>query len=336
MTSDGKAMTRSFQSARRHLEHEAEGAASGALVGGVVGASAGPPGAIAGAIVGGVAGALAAVALDLESSASEQRTRELDESIGVSGGDLGAPRAGEELDASNARALPHTPSRHCRPVMAGATRSEDAGVMDARGAPTPAHRDEGVIKYGCLFRASAAPAWSEVDRLDAWRSRCFDLGLVGVYADGVGYGNLSRRIAGTSTFWITGSATGAIPRLGPEHYARVVRSSPERNELECQGPVRASSESMTHAAIYEALPDVGAVIHVHSRRLWDALEFRAPTISAEVRYGTPSMCAAVTAMLLSPAVAKGGVLVMAGHIEGLVVFGRTVDEAGERLLALVG
>jgi len=81
----------SRSSKTKRLEHEAEGGASGALVGAVLGASAGPPGAIAGAIIGGVAGALAGAALDRESSASEQRTRELDEEIGVTGGDLGAP-----------------------------------------------------------------------------------------------------------------------------------------------------------------------------------------------------------------------------------------------------
>ena len=75
----------------RRIEHEAEGGASGAVVGAIVGASAGPPGAIAGAIIGGVAGVLAGSVLDRESCASEQRTRDLDADIGVSGGDLGAP-----------------------------------------------------------------------------------------------------------------------------------------------------------------------------------------------------------------------------------------------------
>jgi hypothetical protein len=70
---------------------EAEGGASGALVGAVVGASAGPPGVIAGAIIGGIAGTLAGAAMDTETAATDQRTRELDADIGVSGGDLGAP-----------------------------------------------------------------------------------------------------------------------------------------------------------------------------------------------------------------------------------------------------
>jgi len=91
MKSDKNVEDATSRNARRRIEREAEGGASGALVGAVVGACAGPPGAVAGAIMGGVAGALAGAGMDQDSSAREQRTRELDAEIGVSGGDLGAP-----------------------------------------------------------------------------------------------------------------------------------------------------------------------------------------------------------------------------------------------------
>jgi hypothetical protein len=91
MKSKKKVADEASRNARRRIEREAEAGASGALVGAVVGASAGPPGVLAGALIGGVAGALAGAVMDQESSAREQRTRELDAEIGVSGGDLGAP-----------------------------------------------------------------------------------------------------------------------------------------------------------------------------------------------------------------------------------------------------
>lgn len=75
----------------RRLEHEAEGGASGAIAGALVGAAAGPPGAVAGAIIGAIAGALAGAVIDKDSSESEERTRELDADIGVTGGTIGAP-----------------------------------------------------------------------------------------------------------------------------------------------------------------------------------------------------------------------------------------------------
>jgi len=79
------------EKATRHLIHDAEGAASGAVAGAVLGSIAGPPGMAAGAVIGAVAGAIAATALDVDAERSAKRTRELDEEIGVSGGDLGAP-----------------------------------------------------------------------------------------------------------------------------------------------------------------------------------------------------------------------------------------------------
>lgn len=99
----------------RRIAHEAEGGASGAVVGAIVGVSAGPPGVVAGAVIGGVAGALAGAVLDQESSATAQRTRELDEEIGVSGGELGAPN------------LKHPPSRSgaFSPASSGASPSSN-------------------------------------------------------------------------------------------------------------------------------------------------------------------------------------------------------------------
>lgn len=76
---------------QRRVAREAQGLASGALAGVAIGCVAGPPGAIAGAIIGGVAGTLAGAALDTEDVIHERHERQLDEDIGVIGGELGAP-----------------------------------------------------------------------------------------------------------------------------------------------------------------------------------------------------------------------------------------------------
>jgi hypothetical protein len=75
----------------QHLVHDAEGAASGAVAGAVLGAAAGPPGVVAGAIIGAVAGAITAEVLETDGERTAAHDRELDEEIGVSGGDIGAP-----------------------------------------------------------------------------------------------------------------------------------------------------------------------------------------------------------------------------------------------------
>jgi hypothetical protein len=74
-----------------HVMHKVEGVTGGAVAGAVLGAIGGPPGAIAGAVIGGAMGAIAAVALDKDADQTKERNRELDDEIGVSEGELGAP-----------------------------------------------------------------------------------------------------------------------------------------------------------------------------------------------------------------------------------------------------
>jgi hypothetical protein len=79
------------QERREHVAHEAEAGVSAAVVGAAVGAIGGPPGAVAGAVIGGVVGVLAELALEHEADAVAQHEAELDDEIGVSGGEMGAP-----------------------------------------------------------------------------------------------------------------------------------------------------------------------------------------------------------------------------------------------------
>lgn len=73
------------------IARETAGAAAGGVVGAVLGMAAGPPGAAVGAVLGAAAGAVAEKAIENEEAARSQRDEELDEAIGVAGGDLGAP-----------------------------------------------------------------------------------------------------------------------------------------------------------------------------------------------------------------------------------------------------
>jgi hypothetical protein len=76
---------------QRHPLHEAGGAAGGAIAGAALGAVGGPAGAAAGAIIGGVVGAFVTKIADEEAARASFHDGELDEEIGVSGGDIGAP-----------------------------------------------------------------------------------------------------------------------------------------------------------------------------------------------------------------------------------------------------
>src|ERR1700722_661224 len=106
-------------SKQRHAR-EAEGVAAGAIAGAALGAAAGPPGAIAGAIIGGVVGAVTGAILDTQTTESAEHDRELDEAIGVIGGEIGAPN------------LKHPPARvgAYSSASAGAGLSSDATLAE--------------------------------------------------------------------------------------------------------------------------------------------------------------------------------------------------------------
>jgi ribulose-5-phosphate 4-epimerase/fuculose-1-phosphate aldolase len=167
--------------------------------------------------------------------------------------------------------------------------------------------------------------------VNGYRRKLLDLGMIGVDASGISFGNLSIRNGATSHFYITGSATGKISQLRPADCARVVAYDFARNWLQCEGSTVASSESLTHAAVYESDPTVRSVIHSHDMKLWSALLDKVPTTPKKVEYGTPEMAYAVRHLFDTTDVRKKKIFVMAAHEGGLVTFGRDLRDAFARL-----
>jgi ribulose-5-phosphate 4-epimerase/fuculose-1-phosphate aldolase len=195
--------------------------------------------------------------------------------------------------------------------------------------------DEGYTKYRCDWRAGPCLPPASIDRLNRCRNRLHRAGLVGHYtAQGVGYGNVSVRAAGLEQFIISGTQTGHIARADARHYARVTDYDIDANRVSCTGPVQASSEALTHAAIYELDPAIAAVVHVHSATLWAALKGVVPTTDAGVAYGTPAMAHELERLYQQTALAEQMIAVMAGHPEGIVTFGGSIESATERVLRL--
>ncbi len=183
--------------------------------------------------------------------------------------------------------------------------------------------DDGVIKYSSERVAGHVPVSAALEELNAARSTLFELGLIGADPDGIGYGNLSLREEGTR-FVISASATGAEPTLRLAQYCLVEAFSIARNWVRSRGELSASSESMTHGAIYQANPAVQCVIHVHSRVLFDALLAQGIAHTrADIAYGTPAMARAVMQLVQTQSVLPM-LFVMAGHDEGVVAYGADV------------
>lgn len=193
-------------------------------------------------------------------------------------------------------------------------------------------RDEGYIKYQCNWTSCDTISADEIIQLNHWRDRLYRLGLIGVYDDGIGFGNLSIRQDNSDLFIISGTKTGSIPHLSHQHYTKVTDFDWQQNYVTCIGAIQASSESLTHGAVYTANPAVNAVIHVHNLQLWQSLIDRVPTTNQNCAYGTPEMAKEIIRLSRKDSVKDLNIIVMSGHQEGIITFGKDLEEAGNILL----
>jgi L-ribulose-5-phosphate 4-epimerase len=191
--------------------------------------------------------------------------------------------------------------------------------------------ETGSVKFTCQQVAMKIFRFAGFAELNRYRRKLLELGMIGVDANGIGFGNLSIRNGATKRFYITGSGTGGISELMPTDYAKVVDYNFARNWLQCEGSTVASSESLTHAVVYESDPTARAVIHCHDMKLWAALLDKAPTTPKRAEYGTPEMAYAVRRLFETTDVERRKIFVMSAHHGGLVTLGRDLQEAFEVL-----
>lgn len=205
-------------------------------------------------------------------------------------------------------------------------------------------QEEGVIKFRLQFARRPPLPESAVGHINRWRRRLHDAHLIGKDPrryGGFGFGNISGRVGPWNAlphlrrFLITGSQTGGEADLGSEHYALVMEAHPDRNLIVAEGPLRPSSESMTHAALYAHDARIRVVMHVHAPVLWRmASVLGLPETGADIQYGSPEMAREVCRLATEMGTQACGVFAMGGHQDGLVAYGATAEEPGEQLLAL--
>lgn len=204
---------------------------------------------------------------------------------------------------------------------------------------------EGVIRFRAEHERRALEARRYGDtacQLMAWREIMALTGLVGrepsLY-EGAAYGNVSARVGpraapiGRRSFLITATQTSGKRCIDIGDFTVVERYDYELNRVRSHGLSLPSSESMTHAAAYDASPIVQCVLHAHSPVLWSRRrQLSLPETDPAVPYGTPQMALEVRRLYRETVLPERRILAMGGHEDGILVLGRSPEEAGGVLL----
>jgi L-ribulose-5-phosphate 4-epimerase len=194
---------------------------------------------------------------------------------------------------------------------------------------------EGVVKFNCQWTKSAPLDEAWIRDLNIWRDKLYQLGLIGLNEDGIGYGNISIRFL-KNQFIISGSGTGKFKKLTGEHYALVTDYDVKKNAISSTGPLIASSESLTHAMIYEYASQVHAVMHVHHFKTWKKLLGTLPATAENIEYGTADMAKEIARLFNEQNLSQHKIFAMAGHNGGIISFGKNLGQAAEILLNKCG
>lgn len=201
--------------------------------------------------------------------------------------------------------------------------------------------DDGVIKYDRSNFSSSEPLeLSEYHELEYWRKKLYQLNLIGEYSENnIGFGNLSAQKnylhffkSTKPQFVITGTQTGKYADLNASQYTRVLDYDIEELLIKVMGPIEASSEALTHAAVYNSSSRIRYVFHIHSEKIWNALiETKSDFTSKDIAYGTAEMAKA-TANCIGDK--TSGFFCMHGHADGVVVYGEKITEVASMTLQL--
>ena len=184
---------------------------------------------------------------------------------------------------------------------------------------------DGVIKYSIEHQTAETPLFSGYEQLEALRTRLFTLGLIGEKEE-IGYGNLSMRYESSKSFFITATQTGRNLMLSREYYTYISDYDFSTFKIISQGTHKPSSEALSHAMIYAIDDRITTVIHIHSLALWKFMKTNND-LATTAEYGTAEMVEEIAGLYTNLDPISNNAFVMKGHEEGIITFGRSVEEA---------
>lgn len=188
--------------------------------------------------------------------------------------------------------------------------------------------DEGYIKYSAEWiKTNIEISDSVLNKINFYRSKLIAAGLIGKIPNGPGFGNISVRTQ-NNKFIITGSDTGGLKTLEKSHLAEVFKVDIKNNKVWCKGLTVASSESMSHYAIYKVKHEINSVIHIHSSKLWKIFMEKFTVTDKHISYGTPELAYEITNKCKTN---NDKIIVLGGHVDGILIIGETIKSAFDLL-----
>ena len=184
--------------------------------------------------------------------------------------------------------------------------------------------EEGYIKYSTQWiKTNINVSGDFLKQINYYRSKLIKYGLIGKIPAGPGYGNISIRNK-NNTFIITGSNTGGLKTIEKSHLSEVYKVDINKNTVWCKGFTIASSESMSHYAIYKERLEINSVIHIHNNKLWNKLKSGHPVTDKRTAYGTPELAFEIADICRN---SNSKIIILGGHIDGILIFGETIEKA---------
>ncbi len=206
----------------------------------------------------------------------------------------------------------------------------------------PVTPDEGTIRFAYALEAPEGPVAPPdlLTQLRGWRHVLRRLSLVGQDAiryGGFGFGNLSARDPQQpGEFLITASQTSGVEDLEDADLVRITGCNPARFWVDAVGHQPPSSESLTHAMIYESDPAIAWIFHGHSPEIWEGAQaLGVPAIPEEIAYGSAELADAMADLLHGHA-ERPLLFVTLGHRDGVFACGATARDAGAALVDVLG
>lgn len=188
---------------------------------------------------------------------------------------------------------------------------------------------EGVIQYQLHYQPGAAdPNWpcANIDKVRNELQKRGMLGQDNQRYGGLGFGNISMKMP--RGFIITGSQTGHLQHLSPADFALVLEADIHHNRLFARGPCQPSSEALSHGACYQLNSAIGAVIHIHDKKLWSSPLL--PRTPADAGYGTVAMAESIQQLFTHRE--THGIFAMQGHEDGVIAFAGDLSTALKLIL----